>query len=243
MAIVFQDIVLQRGLPRPLRFYYFIPAIVVFIIITGFFFGLPPGPLCDEGMVLFMEGGCDMGESNIFFFSKLGALLAVNFAFVVASRQPTARAYAFLPHLLLLSWLGWYHRSGGRCDTYYSHPNGSIGQMALEIAAFAVLGIALLPFARGRSLPDVFTALAAWNAVHVGAFYLCLQVADHWTWDHTWLVCATMLVVGGFGFTGVKVLIGRGGRGHVRKRLPGAAQGNGPLVLEAGSGADRLLLA
>jgi hypothetical protein len=46
-------------------------------------------------MVLFMEGGCDMGESNIF-FSKLGALLAVNVAFVAASRRPTVRAGARL---------------------------------------------------------------------------------------------------------------------------------------------------
>lgn len=222
MGRVFQDILLQRGLPRPLRFYYFIPAVVVFIVFTGLVFGLPPGPLCDEGMVLFMEGGCDMGESNIFFFSKLGALLAVSVAFVVASRRQTVRAAAFLPHLLLLIWLGWYHRSGGRCDTYYSHPNGSIGQMSLEIAAFAVLGIALLPVARGRSLPTVFTALAVWNAVHVGAFYLWLQVTNHWTWDHTWLVCATMLVVGAASASAIRAKASR--PSELRSKvLPGAS--------------------
>jgi hypothetical protein len=31
---------------------------VVAAILMGTFLTLPPGPLCDEGMVLFMEGGC-----------------------------------------------------------------------------------------------------------------------------------------------------------------------------------------
>lgn len=200
------DLLLQRDLPRALRFHVLIPAIVVFIAVAGLVFTLPPGPLCDEGMVLFMEGGCDMGESNIFFFSKLGALIAVNFAFVVACRRESLRSYSFLPHVLLLCWLGWYYRSGGRCDTYYSHPNGSIGQMALEIAAFGVLSLAVLPLVRGRALRWSIGALALWNATHIGLFYLWLSVTDHWTWAHTWLMCGSMLALGGLGVTASKSL-------------------------------------
>lgn len=196
----------QRDLPQALRFHVFIPAIVVFIGVTGLVFTLPPGPLCDEGMVLFMEGGCDMGESNIFFFSKLGAISSVSFAFVVASRRAPLRGYGFLPHMLLLCWLGWYYRSGGICDTYYSHPNGSIGQMALEIAAFGMLGLAVLPLVRGRPLRWILGAMALWNAAHVGLFYAWLSVADHWTWAHTWLMCGSMLALGGLGVTASRSL-------------------------------------
>jgi hypothetical protein len=216
------DVILQRGIPRLLRFYNFVPVTVVFIVLTGSAFSLPPGPLCDEGMILFMEGGCDWGDSNLFFFSKLGALVAVNVAFVVSSRRSPTRPGAFLPHLLLLCWLGWMLRSGGGCDTYYSHPNGSGGQMALEIAAFAVLGLALVPLVRYRRARTVTAALVGWNWIHVGLFYIWLEVADHWTWEHTWLLCGSMLVLGALAMTA----------NNLRRRGIGAAT---QLPLSAGS--------
>ena len=128
-------------------------------------------------------------------FIWVTALVAVNVAFVVTGRRAPPRSSAFLPHLLLLCWLGWYQSRGGRCDTYYAHPNGSIGQMALEIAAFAVLGLALLPLVRGRSIRSIVGAMAAWNAVHVVVFHAWLEVTNHWTWAHTWLVCASLLAL------------------------------------------------
>jgi hypothetical protein len=184
---------MQLQAPALLRFYVLVPLTVVLVIVSGLLFSLPPGPLCDEGMVLFMEGGCDMGDSNVFFFSKLGALVMVSFALVFAAGRKRFPLSTFVPHLMLLCWLGWQFRSGGRCDTYYSHPNGSIGQMALEIAAFAVLGLALLPFIRGRPLVAVVTAALAWNGFHIAAFYAWLRVTNHWTWEHTWLLVATLL--------------------------------------------------
>jgi hypothetical protein len=196
-----EEVLLQRGLPRPLRIYWFVPATVLFISITGLALALPPGPLCDEGMILFMEGGCDMGESNIFFFSKLGAIVAVNVALVVAWKSASIRVAALIPHLLLLAGLGWRHRSGGRCDTYYSHPNGSIGQMALEVLAFAVLGIAVLYLVRGRRSPILLSAILGWNFVHIVPFYSWLKVTDHWTWQHTWLLCGSMLFLSGLAVT------------------------------------------
>lgn len=185
----------QEEAPRFLRFHVVVAATVAFIIVAGSVFTLPPGPLCDEGMVLFMEGGCDWGESNIFFFSKLGALLAVNAALLVAARSAPFPRSVCVPHLLLLAGLGWGFRSGGGCDSYYSHPNGSIGQMALEVAAFAILGLALVPAVRGRRWGRVVVVTLLWNAVHIGAFYAWLSVTDHWTWLHTWLLGGSMVAL------------------------------------------------
>ncbi|HEV7238381.1 MAG TPA: hypothetical protein VGQ36_04005 [Thermoanaerobaculia bacterium] len=44
-------------------------------------------------MVLFMEGGCDFGQSNVFFHSKLGLLIALT----SCSSRPGKRAFAKLP--------------------------------------------------------------------------------------------------------------------------------------------------
>ena len=32
--------------------------------------------------------------------------------------------------------------------------------------------------------------------MHVGLFYAWLEVTDHWTWEHTGLLCGSMLVLG-----------------------------------------------
>lgn len=198
----------QKDLPLLLRFYVLVPLALVFVAATGGLFTLPAGPLCDEGMVLFMEGGCDWGLSNVFFFSKLGALVAASFAFVVASRHRRLPWAPLLPHLLLLCAIGLVLYSGGRCDTYYSHPNGSMGQMALEIAAFAVLGLALHPFAARQSPATVALLVVLWNAFHIGAFYLWLAVTDHWTWAHTLLLCATLLAAAGLLAAGARRIRG-----------------------------------
>src|SRR5262245_13610078 len=141
----------HQALPRPLGLQWIVPGTFLFIVVTGLVFALPPGPLCDEGMVLFMEGGCDMGESNIFFFSKLGILTVMTLALVLAWRRRVGGFAPFLPHFLVAAVLAWTYRSGGRCETYYSHPNGSIGQMVVEMAAFAAVGIMLLNRWAGRS--------------------------------------------------------------------------------------------
>jgi hypothetical protein len=165
-------------------------------MITGLLFGLPPGPLCDEGMVLFMEGGCDMGESNIFFFSKLGLLVALTFALGLAWRRRVIGFAPFLPHFLVAVALAWDNRSGGRCDTYYSHPNGSIGQMVVEVMAFAAVGVMLLNRWGGSSTRQLAIVAAGWHVLYVAAFYVWLLAFQHWTWNHTWAVGVTMLLVG-----------------------------------------------
>jgi len=92
------------------------------IAILGNGLTLPPGPLCDEGMILFMEGGCDWGESNVFFYSKLGLMLSLTYAFSVAWRRGVRDASGFAPHLVLAGVLAYATRSGAACDTYYSPP-------------------------------------------------------------------------------------------------------------------------
>lgn len=185
----------QRALPAALRFWVLIPATMALVAIAGLIFTLPPGPLCDDGMVLFLEGGCDWGLSNLFFFSKLGALVAVNFAFVWAWRRRVGRLWPFAPHVLLLLLLAVVYRSGGRCDTYYEQPNGSFGQMAFELAAFAALGLALLPSLRDRGWGAALAAAVAWNLLNVGLFYGWLEAAPHWSWLHSTLVGGSLLVL------------------------------------------------
>lgn len=165
--------------------------------VGGRFFTLPPGPLCDEGMVLFMEGGCDFGRSNIFFFAKLALLVALNVAFVVAWFKGISGGLGFLPHFVVALALAVLTWSGGACDTYYSHPNGSFGQMVLEVAAFAALGIALLMRWQKGGLLRLVTALLGWNLLYVATFYVGLLLVSHWTWSHTvWIVLSLLAVAG-----------------------------------------------
>ena len=88
----------HQDLPRPLRLQWIVPLTLVLVVVLGRFFELPPGPLCDEGMILFMEGGCDFGWSNVFFFSKLGLLISLNAAFVVAWIGGVRHFLGFAPH-------------------------------------------------------------------------------------------------------------------------------------------------
>lgn len=191
----------HERLPAGLRLPLLAPATLVIVIFLGVTFTIPPGPLCDEGMILFMEGGCDYGDSNIFFFSKLGTMIALNLAFIVAWRAARAgRAVeppAFLPHFIAAALLAWLNRSGGHCDTYYAHPNGSIGQMVVELAAYAFLGLAIVrAWAAGGSAWRLPLALAGWTLAYVLAFYAALAVTFHWTWLHTLLVTGLLLLAG-----------------------------------------------
>jgi hypothetical protein len=185
----------HAALPIPLRIWVVVPATVALVGIGGLAFTLPPGPLCDEGMVLFMEGGCDWGESNVFFFSKLGLLVALNIIFAVAWQRKVRRVTGFTPHLLVLTYLVVTERSGGRCDTYYSHPNGSIGQMVLECIGFALLGMSLVAAAEQRTGLRLIATLVAWNAFHVAVFYSGLLFTAHWTWTHSFFVFAVLAIV------------------------------------------------
>ena len=186
----------HRKLPRSLRVWLIIPGIAIFVIFTGLVFTLPPGPLCDEGMVLFMEGGCDWGESNVFFFSKLGLLLGINFAFVVAWLSGVRSIQGFLPHLVVLGVLAVLPLSDPKCDTYYGHPNGSIAQMNAEAAGFSVAGIALLRRFKTHPRRLLVPLILAWNGFHIGIFYLGLTFTHHWTWLHTAWVAVTLSLLG-----------------------------------------------
>ena len=192
---VHRVITAHRNLPRLLRLWFLVPLIIMLVTIGGMFFTLPPGPLCDEGMVLFMEGSCDWGGSNVFFFSKLGLLLGLNFAFYISWRYRLRSFLGFLPHFVVLAVLSLWLLSDPECEHYYTHANGSFGQMIIEAMAFAVLGIALLHrFADSSHRVLVVPLLIAWNAFYIGIFYVFLGITNHWTWLHTGLIAVILLV-------------------------------------------------
>jgi len=186
----------HQSLPRPLRIQWLVPGTVLLVAFLGLTFTLPPGPLCDEGMILFMEGGCDWGESNVFLYSKLGLLLALNSTFILAWRFGIKSMQAFLPHIGVALLLAWATRSGGYCDTYYSHPNGSVGQMVIEVAAYGLVGLAILRAWSGGPIGLMATAMIAWTAIYICAFYAALPLFPHWTWSHTFVVAGGMLLIG-----------------------------------------------
>lgn len=192
----------HQGLPRLVRVQWMVPLTVALVMVGGLVFTLPPGPLCDEGMILFMEGGCDFGLSNIYFYSKLGLLVSLNVAFVIAWFEGIAGFLGFVPHFTVAAFLAWVQRSGGRCDSYYDHPNGSIGQMVLELTAVALLGlIVLMRWQKGKTW-HLALALLGWNLVHVGFFYLWLLLFPHWTWAHSTSLVLSLVATAGILSTG-----------------------------------------
>ncbi len=206
----------QRELPPLLRFHALVPLTVVLVTVLGMVFTLPTGPLCYVGMVLFWSGGCDWGGSNIFFYSKVGLLLVANGAFgFCLARRPRVPRVGFLPHLALLLVMAWLLRSDAECATYYGHPNGSEGQMCLELAAFSAWGVALLGFLEERPTWMKVLALPLWNAVHVGVFYAGLGFTPHWTWTHTAFVAGSQALLAG----GVWILSARRRRTPAREQL------------------------
>jgi hypothetical protein len=46
-----------------------------------------------------------------------------------------------------------------------------------------------------RSWPRHVAFVAVWNALHVAVFYAGLSFTNHWTWTHTFFICA---VLGGY---------------------------------------------
>ena len=178
----------HRRLPFFLQAWMVAPGTLLLVIGGAVVFELPPGPLCDEGMILFMEGGCDWGESNIFFFSKAGLLVTMNLVFTLAWIYHVRDWRAFLPHFGILTLLTAANYSDEYCRHYYSHPNGSIGQMTAEAIAFGALGVMLLSLLNIRSVLHFTIVITVWNVVHVATFYLALLLANHWTWLHTFLI-------------------------------------------------------
>ena len=115
-------------LPVTLRVWALAPTVLFVTVVSGLVFALPPGPLCDEGMVLFMEGGCDWGASNIFFFSKLCLLISLDLVFVIVWFRAQVRPVAFVPHLAVLLIVAAVFNTDLGCGDYYGHPNGTTGQ-------------------------------------------------------------------------------------------------------------------
>ena len=186
----------HQRLPRPLRLQWLAPLALALAYLGLLFFELPPGPLCDEGMVLFIEGGCDWGWSNVFFHSKLGLLAALNIGFVIGWRRGVEGFRGFAPHFLVAVALAAANWTDAQCATYYGHPNGSLGQMILEAAAFAFAGVAILVRGPAAGRAALTVALLVWNLVGVGVFYLWLTLTTHWTDAHTALVVASLVLAG-----------------------------------------------
>lgn len=169
---------------------------VLVIIVSGLVFTLPPGPLCDEGMVWFMEGGCDWGGSNIFFFGKLGLVLVTNVVALTVGLSPARPRTAFLPHVGALVLIAITLLPGtDDCVEYYGHPNGNYSQLLIEQAAFALLIVA--SFGVVWRWPKVWrvAGIAGLNLIHVALFYVWCEVMPHWTWLHTTLLSGSLFLL------------------------------------------------
>lgn len=129
----------------------------------------------------------------MFFWSKLGLLLTLNIAFWVAWKNRVHHLAGFAPHFALLTWIALANLSGGECDTYYSHPNGSIGQMTLESMGFSILGLTIIRKWRYRGRYALALAVTCWNGLHVALFYAGLTFTNHWTWTNTFFVTGGLL--------------------------------------------------
>ena len=185
------------SLPWPVRFKILVPGTLVLTAALGLRFPLPSGPLCDGAMIAFMEGGCDWGRTNEFFFAKVGLLVATNFAFVVCLRRPSTTLIGFVPHLLVLLWFTAVEANDHSCDGYYENPRLNMGQLGFELIGFSLLGIALLRYLRGRPSRSGWIALTAWNVFYVTSFYGWALVVPYWSWEHVIVVTATLLAAAG----------------------------------------------
>lgn len=187
----------HRGLPIALKLPVVATCCLGLAIFLGIVFPLPPGPLCDEGMLLFMEGGCDWGGSNLFFMAKVALMITTLVVGVAAGRLPTLDRAGFLPHLFALITIALLPgmSDGGVCETYYGHPNGNFAQMLIEQAALGGLVLAVVPLFSRRGLPQRILSVAGVMLISVAVFYGWLQLTPHWTWLHTLLVAGSLLVV------------------------------------------------
>lgn len=189
-----QKILYQDDMPFSLRFWKVVPLTAVGIIVFGMSLALPVGPLSDEGMILFMEGGCDWGNSNIFFFSKLGLLLSVNACFLIALREKFADLNRLVPHLIFLAVLSFIWWNDQSCDAFYGHPQGNLSQMVVEVGALALLMMAMLPRLIALSPSKQLASVCVLNLWYVAAFYFALKFFPHWSWSHSFLVSFFMLL-------------------------------------------------
>lgn len=186
----------QPYLPTSMRAIQFGLMTFVTIVITGINLALPVGPLSDEGMVLFMEGGCDWGDSSLFFMSKLGVLVAINWCAIWSLRHRASNLNNFMMHFVFLLVLGSFWWADTSCDNYYGHPQGNLGQMSLEAMSFGILLVLTLPTILKRTPKHQIFAIILMNLYHVAVFYFGLLFTDHWTWLHTGITCFLLLVPG-----------------------------------------------
>lgn len=201
MSFAHEVFLAHRALPAPLKLHVVAGCCFTVAVLLGLFLPLEPGPLCDEGMILFMEGGCDWGETNLFFMPKLALLNTTIFVGVAVGGIPKLDRRGLIPHLVALVFLATLPgvSDGGNCDTYYGHPNGNFAQMLIEQAALGALVLASAPLLWNRRMPVQFLTVIAVMLAAVGIFYAWLTVTPHWTWLHTvlvsvsWLGCAALL--------------------------------------------------
>lgn len=187
----------QSRLPLPVRAWCLLPATFGAVFLAGKYWTLPPGPLCDEGMLLFLEGGCDWGRTNVFFWSRVGLLSAVTVALVAVLAARRAAPLAFVPHVAAVLLFAVADFDHGSCDTYYDHPNGCMAQSTVEILGWSVLGLVLASRFRGASRARQAAVVVAWWAAYLATFHGALAWASHWTWRHSLLVTGVLVGLAG----------------------------------------------
>ena len=186
----FQKILHQKGIPESLNVWRLVPLTFLGICIYGIGLALPVGPLSDDGMIFFMEGGCDWGNSSVFFFSKLGLLVAINAAMMFALRERFQQTSMFIPHFVAAGALMAVYWNDYSCGL----TQGNIAQMIAEISALAALMIVALPALISASAAKKLLVLCGINAWHVGAFQFALLYFPHWSWSHTSAVIVLTLL-------------------------------------------------
>jgi hypothetical protein len=150
--------------------------------------------------------------------------------FVAAWQTGIREIAGFTPHVMVLLYVTLDNLSGGDCDTYYSHPNGSIGQMTLEAIAFAAVGISILMLHSRRTNGRLLAILLAWNGFSVAVFYVGLAFTNHWTWSHTWFIFLVQALV-----AIAVALSSRRRRTSLAARYHGRVRERNPIVI-GGSG-------
>jgi hypothetical protein len=186
-TVTLTEDIFQKSLPRSLQVIPFAAIVFMSLVFLGQSFAFPPGPLCDDGMVLFMEGGCDWGESNIFFMSKVALLISINWCAVWCLRHRISRKTTFAMHFLLVAILGSFWWTDTSCDQFYGHPQGNLGQLTVEMLSLAALMLLMLPRFFSLSWSGQLLALLVINVWHVLSFYISLLAVNHASWWHTGL--------------------------------------------------------
>lgn len=190
----FRSILEQKNMPQALSVWRLVPLTFLGICVFGIGLALPVGPLSDDGMILFMEGGCDWGNSSVFFFSKLGLLVAINAGMLIALRQHFTQARMFIPHFLVAVGLMAVYWN----DYYCGITQGTTAQMVAEVAALAALMIAAIPKLMTATPAKKLGVLTLINVWHIAVFEFALLYFLHWTWNHTVAVIILTLLPAAF---------------------------------------------